>query len=131
MKSFYKIAYRLPLASLAMFALPLAAAAQAADSSATLPNPLKVSSVSDLLYLIANIGTYIGVILAVLALIWVGFRFVAAQGNPEKITDAKHAFFWIIIGVAVLIGASAIIGILKSTLTSAGVVQPNTFNSQG
>ncbi len=96
----------------------------------TLPNPLKnVKSINDLLYLIANIATYIGVILAVLALIWVGFKFVAAQGNPDKITEAKNYFFYIIIGVAILIGASAIISILKETLTSAGVVQSSTFTN--
>ncbi len=104
----------------------------ATNSAATLPNPLNgVCSISDLLYLIANIATYIGVILAVLALIWVGFKFVAAQGNAEKITEAKRYFFYIIIGVAILIGASAIISILKNTLTSAGVVQPRTFSNPG
>jgi hypothetical protein len=100
-------------------------------TAATLPNPLNVSSISDVLYLIANIATYIGVILAVLALIWVGFKFVAAQGNSEKITEAKRYFFYIIIGVAILIGASAIISILKTTLSSAGVVQPCTFSNPG
>ena len=125
-----KLLTKLQTVSIAAFLLPVIApiVASAADSSATLPNPLKVSSVSDLLYLIANIGTYIGVILAVLALIWVGFKFVAAQGNPEKIKEARHAFFWIIIGVAVLIGASAIIDILKNTLSSAGLVQPGVWN---
>ena len=101
---------------------------------ATLPNPLKCgsgscNSINDLLYLIADIATYIGVILAVLALIWVGFKFIAAQGNPEKITEAKHYFFYIIVGIAILIGASAIVAILKSTLTSAGVVQPGVFTN--
>ena len=100
----------------------------------TLPNPLKCgsgscNSINDLLYLIADIATYIGVILAVLALIWVGFKFIAAQGNPEKITEAKHYFFYIIVGIAILIGASAIVAILKSTLTSAGVVQPGVFTN--
>ena len=95
----------------------------------TLPNPLRTNSVQGILYLIADIGTYIGVIVAVLALIYVGFKFVAARGNPEKITEAKTFLFYVIIGVAILIGASAIIDIVKNTLTSAGVVQPGVFTS--
>ena len=100
----------------------------AANPAGVLPNPLKnVSSISDLLYLIADILTYIGAILAVLALIWVGFKFVAAQGKPDKLKEARNNFFAIIIGVAILVGASAIVTILKNSLTSAGVVSPSAF----
>lgn len=95
----------------------------------TLCNPLKVGSIQDLLYLIVNIATYIGVILAVLALIWVGFRFIAAQGNPEKIKEAREFFYAVVIGIAILIGASTIVNIVKNTLTTAGVVQPGAFGN--
>ena len=76
-----------------------------------------------------NIATYIGVILAVLALIWVGFRFIAAQGNPEKIKEAREFFYAVVIGIAILIGASTIVNIVKNTLTTAGVVQPGAFGN--
>lgn len=92
-------------------------------------NPLKVNSIQSLLYLLVDIATYIGVILAVLALIWVGFKFIAAQGNPEKLKEARGFFYAIIIGIAVLIGANAIITIIENTLTSAGVVQPGVFGN--
>jgi hypothetical protein len=92
-------------------------------------NPLKVNSIQDALFLIVNIATYIGVILGVLALIWVGFKFIAAQGNSEKLTEARKFFYAVIIGIAILIGASAIITIIKNTLTTAGVVQSGVFGS--
>ena len=98
-------------------------AACTTPTAGTLPNPLNVCSIQDLIFLIAQIATYIGVIAAVIALIWVGFKFIAAQGKPEELTKARSMFFWIIIGIAVLIGASAIVTILKNTLTAAGVVQ--------
>ena len=94
-----------------------------------LPNPLTTDSVQGVLYLIADIGTYIGVIVAVLAIIYVGFKFVVAQGNPEKISEAKMFLLYVVIGVAILIGARAIIDIIKNTLTSAGVVQPGVFTN--
>lgn len=92
-------------------------------------NPLKVNSIQSVLYLIVDIATYIGVILAVLALIWVGFKFIAAQGNPEKLKEARGFFYAIIIGIAILIGANAIITIIENTLTSAGVVQSGVFGN--
>jgi hypothetical protein len=92
-------------------------------------NPLKVSSIQAVLYLIVSIATYIGVILAVLALIWVGFKFIAAQGNPEKLSEARKFFYAVVIGIAILIGANAIITIMENTLTSAGVVQSGVFGN--
>jgi Sec-independent protein secretion pathway component TatC len=92
-------------------------------------NPLKVNSIQDVLFLIVNIATYIGVILGVLALIWVGFKFIAAQGKPEELKDARRFFYAVVIGIAILIGASAIVTIIKNTLTTAGVVQSGVFGS--
>ena len=111
--------------------IPLSAFAQA--TSGCLPNPLKVSSVSDLLYLAVDIATYIGVVLAVIFLIYAGFKYIAAQGNSVKITEAHHFLLAVVIGIAILIGASAIVNVIENTLTSAGVVNSSTFSapSQG
>jgi hypothetical protein len=97
--------------------------------SACLPNPIKAGSIQDLIYLIVSIATYIGVVIAILAFIYVGFKFVAAQGNPEKISEAKKMFLWIVIGVAILIGATAITDVVKNTLTKAGVVDSSFFTT--
>lgn len=98
-------------------------------ASGYLPNPLCVSSVSDLLYLAVDIATYIGVVLAVVFLIYAGFKYIAAQGNSEKIKDAHHFLLAVVIGIAILIGASAIVNVIENTLTSAGVVSSNAFNA--
>ncbi len=101
----------------------------AAGGSNLLPNPIKASNIQDLIYLIVNIVTYIGMILAILALIWVGFKFVAAQGNSDKLTDARREFLYVVIGIAILIGAAAITDVIKTTLTSAGVVDNSFFTT--
>jgi hypothetical protein len=103
----------------------------AAGSDNLLPNPIKASNIQDLIYLIVNIVTYIGMILAILALIWVGFKFIAAQGNSEKLKDARKEFLYVVIGIAILIGAAAITDIIKTTLTSAGVVDSSFFTTTG
>jgi|ERR1035437_583486 hypothetical protein len=101
----------------------------AAGGQTQLPNPIKAGSIQDLIYLIVSIVTYIGMILAILALIWVGFKFVAAQGNSEKLTEARRQFMYVVIGVAILIGAAAITDVVKTTLTSAGVVNSSFFTT--
>ncbi len=115
-------------AALAMVAPSITYAATACPPN-TLCNPLLVGSVQDVLYLAVTVATYVGVILAVLALIWVGFKFIAAQGNKEKLTEAREFFYSVIIGIAILIGASAIVSVVQNTLTSAGVVQPSAFGT--
>ena len=119
-----KVSAGLTLSSIVfLFPVSFVLASCASPAAGELPNPLKVCSVQDLLFLIAQIATYIGVIAAVIALIFVGFKFIAAQGKPEELTKARSMFFWIIVGIAILIGASLIVTILKNTLTAAGVVQ--------
>jgi hypothetical protein len=57
-----------------------------------------------------------GIPLVVLALIYTGFRFVEARGNPEKITKAKHLLLYTLIGSAVVLGAWTIATILTNTI---------------
>jgi heme/copper-type cytochrome/quinol oxidase subunit 2 len=93
-----------------------------------LPNPLKVSSVNDILYLAVDIAMYVGVVLAVIFLIYAGFKYISARGNPEKLIEAHHFLLAVIIGISILIGATAIVATIKTTLTSAGVVNNSVFN---
>ena len=92
-----------------------------------LQNPLKVSSVEGVIFLAVDIAIYIGVAFAILAIIWVGFKFVLAQGNSEKLKEAREYFLWIIIGLAVLISARVIVEIVQNTLIKSGVVNEKVF----
>ncbi len=92
-----------------------------------LQNPLKVDSVKDVIFLAVDIAIYLGTAFAVLALIFVGFQFIAAQGNQNKLIDAKRWFFSVIIGFAVLISAKVIVEIVKNTLVDSGVVNKGVF----
>lgn len=90
-----------------------------------LQNPLKVDSISAVILLVVDIMVYVGVSFAILAIIFVGFKFVMAQGNPAEITKAKEWFLYIIIGLAVLISSKVIVEIVKNTLIKSGVVDNN------
>lgn len=82
-----------------------------------LTNPLKsIDSLPQLLEVVLGAIVQIGTIILTLALVYVGFLFVVAQGNEEKISNAKSALLWTIIGGLVLLGASAIGAVIGSTV---------------
>ena len=95
-----------------------------------LRNPIKADSIEEVILLIVDIMVYLGVALAILSIIWVGFLFVLAQGNPKKIEDARRYFFYIIIGLAVLISARVIVEIVENTLIQSGVVEQGVFRNE-
>ncbi len=82
----------------------------------TFANPLKAGDLSELLTAVLRGIVQIGAILLVLALVWVGFLFVAAQGAEEKIRDARNALFWTVVGGLILLGATAISEVIGATV---------------
>lgn len=79
-------------------------------------NPLKYDTLCKLLEAILRIVTQIGAIIAVLLIIWSGFLFITAQGNPGKLKAAKNTLITTLVGTAVLLGASAIAQITIQTV---------------
>ena len=60
----------------------------------------------------------VGAVVVVMAIIYCGFLFVTAQGNDEKLKKAKMAFYYTIIGAAVLLGAAVISGAVENTINA-------------
>lgn len=84
---------------------------------ATLQSPLGgVANLNDLIEKILKVVVDIGTPIAVLFIIYAGFLFVTAQGNETKITKAKNAFTWAIIGTAVLLGAWVLALAIEGTI---------------
>ncbi|MDB5189408.1 MAG: protein of unknown function with transrane region [Parcubacteria group bacterium] len=87
-------------------------------SGGTLQNPLNnIDSLPKLLEVILGAVVKLGSILLVVMLVWVGFLFVMAQGNPEEITKARSALVWTLIGGMILLGAQAISSLIQATVT--------------
>jgi len=63
----------------------------------------------------------IGIPIAVLFIVWAGFKFVLAQGNPGELTEARSNFLHVIIGIGIFVGASLIASIIVNTLGALGV----------
>lgn len=58
----------------------------------------------------------IGIPIIALAIIYCGFLFVKAQGNPEELKKAKEALLWTLVGAAILLGALAIAKMISNTV---------------
>ncbi len=96
----------------------------------TLKNPLQnVNSISDLILAFMKIVSYLAVIVGVLMLMWVGLQFVLARGNPEELKKRSNELLWIIIGIAVILGARILISVIINTLQATGTVNPAIIQS--
>lgn len=82
-----------------------------------LENPLRnINSIPQLISAILDIVVQIGVPVVALFIIYSGFLFVKAQGNPEALKTAKTALIWTLVGAAVLLGASVLSSVISGTI---------------
>ncbi|MFZ2151847.1 MAG: pilin [Minisyncoccia bacterium] len=80
-------------------------------------NPLRVDNVQELLAVILSAIVQIAIPFLVLALMWVGFLFVAARGNPEKLSKAKQALWYTLLGALIILGAQTLSVVLSGTIS--------------
>jgi hypothetical protein len=86
------------------------------QTSGMLSNPLKVNSIQCLIEEVLKFVVNLLAIAGVLYLIWTGFMFVKAQGNPSELEKAKKSFVNAIIGMAIILGAWAIANVIANTI---------------
>lgn len=87
-------------------------------------NPLKGgASLESFLQSILAFVIRIGTIVVVLMVVYVGYLFVVAQGNDSKLTEARKALLWTIIGALILLGAQAIAAGITATVNALSVGQ--------
>lgn len=70
--------------------------------------------VAALLQIIINIAE----VACALYIIYGGFLFVKAQGNPEELSDAKKTLLHAVIGTAIILGANVILSVITTTINS-------------
>ena len=84
---------------------------------ADLTNPLQFGTIQDFLKALLGALMYLGLPLVALIIIYSGFMFITAQGNPGKIEKAKMNIFYVLIGAGVFLGAWALTGIVANTIS--------------
>jgi hypothetical protein len=97
--------------------------------SVTLENPITASSLQSLLYSILSIIVQIAIPVLVVMVIYTGFLFVSAKGNPQKLTAARGALTGVLIGALIILGAYAIAQAIQDTVNKLDPSHPVTFIS--
>jgi len=57
-------------------------------------------------------------------MIYAGFRMVIFASNEEKLSEAKRAFLWTVIGVAILLGAKVLSAVICGTINQLNPLAP-------
>lgn len=83
-----------------------------------LENPIEIDSINGFIKILLEGLLRIGMPIVALAVIYCGFLFVAARGNAEKLTKAKDALLYTLIGAAILFGAWTIAQLISDTVLS-------------
>ena len=100
---------------------PITNRISSSPTQTSLQNPLKVTNFCDLLKVVLQAILIIGMPVAVVFLVIVGFKFILAQGNPEKIKEAQKNFLRTVIGIAIFLGAWTIAKVIAATMAALGV----------
>lgn len=97
----------------------------------TISNPLdsKFNTVGALVDGFVTIFAYLVIILAVILIIWTGLQYILASGNPDKMKKASIQLGWLVIGIAIVIGARLIVHIVINTLQATGTVNQNVIQN--
>ena len=91
-------------------------------TSGKICNPLgnSVNSIPELIQKFLIGAIKIGIPIIALAIVYSGFLFVFARGNPEKLTAAKETLLWTLVGAAILLGSWTIATLIQTTITELG-----------
>ncbi len=92
--------------------------AEGTPPSGKLHNPIPADSLEEFIATILKGVIKVGIPLVVIMIIYSGFLFVTALGNTEKLSKAKDALLWSVVGTAVLLGSWAIAELIVDTVTT-------------
>ncbi|MCA9364124.1 hypothetical protein KC727_02805 [Candidatus Kaiserbacteria bacterium] len=92
---------------------------QPTNDSTSLVNPLAgrgIDSVEGFFVEIINIILVFARPIVVLFIMYAGFLYVTAQGDTTKLTTARNALLWSVIGGVVVFGATVIMEVIRGTV---------------
>ena len=84
----------------------------------SLANPIKVTSIQELLVALLNIVMILMVPVIVFFIIYSGFKYVTARGNASQVEEATQSLTYAIIGGVLILGAIAISTIIQNLVGS-------------
>ena len=86
--------------------------------SGTLCNPLQSQTIPEFLLRIIDVLLVFALPVIIFFIIYAGFLFVTAGGDEHKVSDARSALTWAVIGGVVILGARLIITVIQGTVSA-------------
>ena len=80
----------------------------------TLPNPLGISTVGELVDKIAHALTIVAVPVVTAMVLWGAFKIITSAGNPKAVSEGGNIIFYAAVGFCLLLLADGITGIILS-----------------
>lgn len=78
---------------------------------------LDLAKIQDLITTIANYLIVIGIVLAVIAIVWGGIRYIAARGDDKHVAEAKKTIWNGIIGAIIILAVGVILNTAAALVT--------------
>jgi hypothetical protein len=86
---------------------------------AQVTNPLgNINSFCGLIKAILSAVVAIGIPIAVLFIVFAGFKFVLAQGNPAELKKARDNLLYTLIGIGIFLGAWLLAMVIANTINT-------------
>lgn len=85
----------------------------------TIRNPLGYDTFNELFNAVINFIFTIGLPITGIIIILAGFKFVMAQGDPEKVKEARHMIYWALIGLIIIISAKGFVVFIQRIFPSS------------
>ena len=79
-------------------------------------NPLQSQTIPEFLLKIIDVLLVFALPLIILYIMYAGYLFVTAAGNAEKVSSAKNALLWSVVGGVIVLGARLIISVIEGTI---------------
>lgn len=92
-------------------------AASGGGASSGIINPISAKSISELIANVVDIFVQVSIPIITVGIVYVGFLFVSAQGNTGKISAAREALKWTLLGAALVLGAKVISSAIQATFS--------------
>jgi Type IV secretion system pilin len=85
---------------------------------AATPNPTAFKDLGQVVSAVVNIVQVLLIMATTLYLLYAGLMFVTARGEPSKITAARDALLWGMVGAALILAARVLVTALQGGVNS-------------
>ncbi len=87
------------------------------SAAASLESPFVYRSVSDFISAVLRAVVYLSMPIIALFIMYAGFKYILARGNPGAIDEAHKNFMYVIIGAMLILGAWVLATLIGGTIS--------------